>query len=100
MATEGKKIEYACSMNKFGAAKFCKFHFGSFFNRLEVNQETRMFDIYINEYVLTGEEAPNDKMFYTDVFDETAREDFKKYWGSSVPGFNVVMVEYYEKVKG
>lgn len=100
MAIEGKPIQYACSMNVFGARMFARFHFGSFFNKLEINQKTRMFDIYINEYVLTGNEAPNDKIYYTDVFPQEARNDFDAYWGKTVPGFKIVMIESFERVKG
>lgn len=100
MAIEGRPIVYACSMNQYGAARFCKFHFGSFFNRVEINQKTRMFDIYINEYVLTENDFPDDKLYYNTVFTQEMQDDFKSYWGNTVPGFKVVMVESFERIRG
>lgn len=94
-----KTLYYANGMNKFSADKVGKFIFGSFFREIEVDEQKRMFNFIINEYIEEiGEDGQVEKKYFKDSFGKEYRDYFKTFWGD-VPGFNLKVVEVNIKEK-
>jgi hypothetical protein len=82
------KFLYANGMNKFSAARVCKYIFGDFFKKVEVDEDLRMFNIMIYEKI---ESANGEELLFVNFFDSNYRERFKDAWGTP-PGFKLKIV--------